>query len=350
MGMCSAEELVREVSEKLGEMSRTDVERAADGLRRLIEAELFGLAEERVERTCQACGSKAVIHYGRTAAGTQRFSCKECGKTFVEKGRLLKNTKLETWQWMRFAKCFVRQDVLRTISDECEVSMNTAWFMRFRMMELVKDKLPSFEIKAGVRIQADEIYMEESYKGNQKKAGFTMPRAPYRHGSKSHPAGMHYGRFCILTGVNDLGDMFYDIACRGPFTSDVARETLKRNVGKGAIMVTDNLGSYVRVLREMGLEHEAHPAEDHGPLNKVNNLHMSMRRFMRIFNGVSTKYLDLYLGYFKWLDSYCRSSESTDHTRNAALQIKVGNYQHVRREIRGMRRPFCNELGLPTLS
>ena len=41
------------------------------------------------------------------------------------------------------------------------------------------------------------------------------------------------GRFCILTDVNDLGDMFYDIACRGPFASDVARETLKWNVGRG---------------------------------------------------------------------------------------------------------------------
>lgn len=71
---------------------------------------------------------------------------------------------------------------------------------------------------------------------------------------------------------------------------------------------------------------------------------------MRIFNGVSTEYLDLYPGYSKWLDSYCRSPESSGHTRNTGLQIKVGNYQHVRREIKGMRRPFCNELGLPTLS
>ncbi|MDO5862557.1 MAG: IS1595 family transposase [Thermoplasmata archaeon] len=315
-------------------------------LRRLIDSEILGLSRNIPALACPGCGSESFVKHGTTATGIQRYRCRDCGRTFVQQscGRLLRNTKLTDGQWYRFAECFVDGDVLSQVVRKCEVCMKTAWFMRHRMMELVYANIPSFEVKDGVRIQTDEIYFEETFKGNQLKAGFKMPRAPYVHGSKGHPVGMTDRKICVLTGINDMGDMFYDVVCRGWYDRESARISLDRNVGKGAIIVTDNHASYIRNLREMGIVHEYHPASEHGPLNRVNALHRRIRAFLRPFNGVSTKYLAKYLGWFKWLEAF----RGDDSVGSAASQIATGGYDTLWRDVRNIPFPFRDADGNPT--
>ena len=318
-------------------------------LQRMLREQLFQSLESPFASKCPICDSEDLIRYGRTKAGTQRYQCRGCKRVFSahSTGNLFANTKLSEEQWDTFVECFVDRDVLKTVARKCDVTLKTAWFMRFRVMELVNENLPSFEVKEGIRAELDEFYTIESFKGNQKKAGFEMPREPYRHGTKGHPVGLSNDKLCILTGITDLGDSFYDIVCRGWFDRHVAKHALAKNIEKGSIIVTDNHGSYVRVLREMGVEHESHPAEEHAPLNRINSLHSSIRAFLQPFNGVSSKYLGLYLGYHKWLGSYggMHMSKAMDNLRP---QMTAGNYQTVRAEIPNIAFPFRDAHGNPT--
>lgn len=318
-------------------------------LQRMLREQLFQSLDSPLASKCRVCSSDHLIKYGRTAAGTQRYQCKDCKLVFTNRptGNLFANTKLSDDQWETFVDCFVDRDVLMAVVRKCGVCLKTAWFMRFRMMQLVYENLPSFEVKEGIRAELDEFYTIESFKGNQKKAGFQLPRAPYRHGSKGHPVGMNNDNLCILTGITDLGDSFFDIVCRGTFDRHVAKHALARNIEKGSIIVTDNHGSYVGVLREMGVEHESHPAEEHAPLNRINALHSSIRPFLRPFNGVSSKYLGLYLGYHEWLGPYggMHTSGAMDNLRP---QMRAGNYQTVRAEIPDIPFPFRDAHGNPT--
>lgn len=348
-----ADRFIRGIGKVLDDSSNDQREELIGMLQRLIEEKIVGSMDSDAACRCRFSGSEKLNRYGRTKAGTQRFQCKSCKKVFadIQTGNLLLNTKLEASQWEAFVICFVDRLPLRATAARCDVSLRSAWYMRFRMMQLIHENLPSFEFKEGIRVEVDEFYTTESFKGNQKKAGFQLPRGAYKHGSKGHSVGTSDDNLCILTGINDLGDMFYSVACRGYFSKQVARHELKKRIGEGSIIVTDNHSSYTKLLRQLGIEknvkHESHPAEEHGPLNRINGLHSEIREFFHSFNGVSSKYLDLYLGWFKWLKSY-GGMHMPAAMDNLKPQMAVGSYQTVRSRLPEIKFPFHDQHGNPT--
>lgn len=336
----SSKEIVDSVCSALRCMDPSKREELLDALRKMIETERLGFAEASAASSCPHCGCLYFSKHGYTDAGKQRYRCDRCGRTFSEQppGNLFRYTKLDDDQWYRFIECFVNGLSLRRCADICDVCLKTAWFMRFRVMELIHRNLPSFEIKRDIRTQIDEFYIPESFKGNMSKAGFVMPRKPYRHGRSSHPSGQN-DKICIVTAINDLGDFFYEIACIGHFTRDAARAALSKSAAEGSIVVTDNLGSYTRALRELKARHESHDAKDYGPLNMVNSLHARIRDFMEPFHGVSSKYLDLYLGWFKWIANYGKGSLS-ETSDKLSVQMVNGEYTHRRSMLKDIVFPF----------
>lgn len=327
--------------------------RLIDRIGRLIDSEIIGSVDlGSVTMTCPRCGCGDYTRHGTTGAGTQRYRCSRCLRTFTHApGNLFKFTKLERWQWHRFAECFVDLSPLTTVMERCGVCLRTAWFMRHRVMELIYANNPSFEAREGVRLEVDEIYLIESFKGNMRKAGFKMPREPYRHGGRSHPRGINGAKICIVTGINDMSDFFYEIACRAPFTRDAARETLSKSVTRGTVVATDNLGAYVRVLREMGrttsgIDHTPTSAKSPGPINRVNALHRRIRGFYRRFNGFSSKYYHLYLAWFKWLESF-KGETRAETSERLESQMLVGSYGHTRRALGDVVFPFMEDNVVP---
>lgn len=341
-------EILDSVCSAMRGMDQSQREALLDALTKMIETERLGLAEASNVSGCPSCGCEEYSGHGYTSAGKQRYRCCHCGRTFTEQppGNLFRYTKLDDDQWYRFVECFVNGLSLRKCATFCEVSLRTSWFMRFRVLELIHRNLPSFEIKADIRTQIDEFYVPESFKGNMKKAGFIMPRKPNRHGQSSHPVGQT-DNICVVTAVNDLGDMFYEIVCRGFYTRDAARTALSKSAAEGSLIVTDNHGSYVKVLRELKAEHESHPATEHGPLNRVNGLHARIREFMDPFHGVSSKYLGLYLGWFKWMANYGRGSLSATADK-LSIQMINGEYTHRRSMLKDIVFPFRFEDGSPS--
>ena len=191
--------------------------RALEALRKMNEAERLGIAEASEATSCLDCGCQYFSRHRYTTAGKHRYRCDHCGRTFTDQlpSNLFRYTKLDDDQWFRFIEYFVNGLTLRKSADICDVCLKTAWFMRFREMELINRNLPSFEIKNDIRTQIDENYIPESFKGNMAKAGFIMPRKPYSHGQSSHPLGQT-DKICVITVINDLGDLFYELAWTVP--------------------------------------------------------------------------------------------------------------------------------------
>jgi hypothetical protein len=76
-------------------------------------------------------------------------------------------------------------------------------------------------------------------------------------------------------------------------------------------LITDKHPSYRAFAKENPLiKHKALLAEDHVDKNdktihlqKVNNVHSKLRKFLRPFNGVSSKYLQNYLNWYVYVDN-----------------------------------------------
>ena len=326
----------------------TRAERAAAlaELKSLIDRERFALAAEDVGRAaCRECGSLSTVKRGKTAAGTQRYLCKDCGRSFtVSAASVFARSKLPSETWMRFAECFVDRLPLRECAQRCGVGLKTAFFMRHRVLESLFENLPAFQVKAGCGSQLDETFFRENFKGNHGKGDFMLPRPARKRGGSLHVRGISKEQICVLTGVNDAGDMFYEVACRGRLDTATATDLLTGRIGSGALVATDKLGAYPAAMRELGVA--AHAAfdskEGKAHLNHVNNLHSRIEGFIAPFKGVSTKHLAAYMAWFKWMECF-RSGHGAGETAELAVrQLAGGTYQTPWRGYKLKESPFMD--------
>lgn len=338
----------REVEKVIAE---TPIESRDDLIRTIsdvIKRQMFASNDEGSKTACPFCGSLNRRKYGLNSAGTQRFQCKDCEHVFVNKptGSIIFFTKLPFEKWQEFAECFVDGLSCARIAEKIEVTPRTAWFMRIRTLEALKENLPSFEIKAGCGAHIDGIYFSESFKGVSFKELGEMPRAP-KDGETKDKRGISNDKICVITAVNDSGDFFYELACRGAMTTEIATSILENMVCEGAIINTDKHKAYRQALSDLKVAaHNAFDSTDHEAMKPIDSIHSAIRGFMRRFNGVSTKWLDLYLAYFKWIRNFAR--EDNRPGAISSKQIYNGDYQHRWNSINKMPLPFRDANLQPT--
>lgn len=335
------QDLYEHIRSYLRDITPAEKEKLLMTLQSIIRRELFRLNPMDSAISCPKCGCGSYVRNGHTLRGTQRYRCRDCGCTFtmLDHGEIMLYTKLDEDKWMKFAECFVDCLSCDKAAERIGVTHKTTWFMRIRTLEALCRNLPSFEVKAGCGAVLDEIYFNESFKGVSFKNLRNIPRES-RDGGDSDKRGISDEKICVATGINDNGDIFYDVTCRGAMTLEVTRSVLNDRISEGSIITTDNHRSYPKVLSELNVAiHEAHPADEHEALEPIDHVHSGMKSLINhTFKGVSTKWLHLYVGYFKWIGEFAKGGVS--QIRIAAKQIRSGDYDHRWRDINIMPLPF----------
>ncbi len=163
----------------------------------------------------------------------------------------------------------------------------------------------------------------------------SMPRAPRTGDGLGVKRGMSDDQICVVTGINDAGDLFYDVSCRGALTCDIVYDTLENCVLSGAIVDTDKHRACSRALEDLSVTaHVATEVKEHRNLERIDEMRGAIRTFMAPFRSVSTIWLHLYFAWFKWL------SEFSESVKVAAKQIASGDYRHTWRKVGEMGSPF----------
>lgn len=238
--------------------------------------------------------------------------------------------KLPDDVWMQFIESFISRDSLRNCTDKCGVCLRTAWFMRHRVMECIKRYNPAFNTGAGDRVEIDETYFRDSYKGyGHANSKLTMPRPVRTSGKKAAKRGLSKEQVCVVAGIDDKGASFLLVAGRGILGKTRALRALTGRIGAGALVVTDKAGSYPAVLKTLGTELKQTDATEHG-INRANSnsLHARLKDFMKPYKSVSTKYLQSYLSWFQWTETF--RSKPTKQQRTMGRQVRGGTYRHTR--------------------
>ena len=328
----------------LSDLTAEERRAAVESLRRLVERETFDLACENADDgsavACPRCGSVSFVKRGRDAKGIQRHLCKDCGRTFNGRARkVFASSRLPHETWMAYIQCFVDELSLRECAARCEVSLKTSFFMRHRLLETLQKHSPAFQVEPGCGCELDETFFPESFKGNHTNGDFAMPRPPHKHAGKSYAGKREWQKrergtgpehICVLVGVNDRGDVLYDVACRGGLTVAKAKEVLGGKVGAGSVVCTDKGSAYPRALRELGVAcHHAFASVEH-KVNRINNVHSRMKVFMAGFHGVATRRLSAYMAWFKWRESFKQDRNGRDMAELAVRQVTEGIYDTPR--------------------
>lgn len=294
---------------------------------------------------CLHCGSIAIKKHGTTRAGIQRYICKDCGKSFsANYGLITHYSHLSDWQWREIIRGTVEGLSLTDIAKNINVSVSTAWSCRLKVYQTLKNIYGHADTFNNI-VEADGKYERVSFKGKKDKTFFidTLGRLP-RH-NRSRKDRMEYidscGKYdelfqtkpkllkemlyskqkrmvgrdsidighqhvCILTAIDRCGSIYIEPVSAGSATAKDIYSKLTGKISHDAILVTDDHRSYKYFIHKEKVQHVTISGGTYVngafSLSRVNGLHSAIDRFLgsREYHP-ATKYLDLYLSMFWWL-------------------------------------------------
>ncbi|MFO1364032.1 MAG: IS1595 family transposase [Burkholderiales bacterium] len=305
---------------RLTAAQRLELLKQLEGARSLDEATDI-IEKRRAERpACPACGAERVVRNG-LANGLQRYKCHRCSITF----NALTGTSLARLRyrekWLGQTQVLSDGLSVRKAAARLGVHRTTAFRWRHRWLDRPR------EVKArhmtGV-VEADETYHLRSYKGQRALLKAQSVRLPRRRGGVAAKRGLSAEHTPILTLVSRHGETSDEVL---NFNSKAAViRVLPPALADDAVLCTDGSYMLATAAKDLGIEHQAvnTSAGSHtrGPwhIQNVNSYHSRWKGWLRRFNGISSRYLPNYLGWFRALD---RNSRTKAHPASL-LALAIG--------------------------
>ena len=258
------------------------------------------LVENSPNKTnCPHCQHKKYIKVGKTR-GVQRFKCKSCSRTFgPNTNTVVHKTQKPLHMWERYIQLMFDGYSIRKIAKKLHISIGTAFYWRHKILSALRKATKSN--LSGI-IEADETYFALSFKGQKKD----LPRKAHKRGRQIKKRGTSKDQVCVLTAIDrDKNDWMKPVGL-GNLSKKYLDGDFAKSIAPDSVLVTDHQASYKSFAANREMTHKRlysrQPPRGAYHLQNVNGLHSRLKRFMRPFNGVATKYLDNYLVFWQWRD------------------------------------------------
>ena len=180
-------------------------------------------------------------------------------------------------------------------------------------------------------IEADETFFAISYKGNHSKSKtFAMPRkgsisVVILHISEACPKK----RYVFLVRLIGMALSISKITNTGRVSTIDLHHIYDGRIKTNSTLVTDKMNSYVRFTNANGIDlvqlKTGKAKKGIYNIQHINSYHSQLKRFMRGFNGVSTKYLNNYL---VWNNLVNYAKESDMEEKEHLLNFRFGNIEN----------------------
>lgn len=294
---------------------KQELERLTPQQRRQVMAELnAGEARETavnvIEKKCEVmphcphCKSDKV-HRNGTANGLQRFKCHGCSKTYnALTGTPLAKLRMKG-KWIAQAAALRDGLTLAQVEKELDISHDTAFRWRHRFLALPKDI--KAQLLAGI-IETDETFFLESKKGCK-----TLARRARNRGGRAKKRGTSKEQVPVLVS-RDRAGATTDCVLKADDEVNVTA-ALKPVLSKDAVLCTDGSKVLAASARVIGILHKSvnlaagiRVLDGVYHVQNVNAYDSRLKGWLQHFHGVSTKYLDSYLGWFRALDRSGKNS------------------------------------------
>ena len=285
-------------------------------LAEILSASPLSMMECRESRfskgqVCPHCEGTHVIKYGMIKS-QQRYQCKTCHRTFTDFTKsALSHSHLPLTTWLEYTKCMILGLSIRKSAERVNVSVKTSFYMRHKILDAIRLFLGVGNLE-GI-IEMDETFFPLSFKGNHKKSGFEMPRPARKRGKQVNKRGISNEQVCIATAIDRNGNIILEPLCKGRVTYNALERLYEGRIDSNSIICTDSHKSYIQFAKNLELDHKkiarGHYKNDIYHINHVNSLHSNLKIWMYRFKGVSTKFLQNYMSWYKWLQSFNNDKE-----------------------------------------
>lgn len=266
---------------------------------KVAEAKDIILGDDAKSNCCKHCSSKHYVKWGKES-GLQRYKCKSCNKTYnqLTNSPLAKLHKKE--EWLTNANEMIKGTSLATTAEACGIAVSTAFRWRHKFLEILSNSKPD---SLGGIIEADETYFLQSNKGQRNI------ESPRKRGGKAKKRGLSSEQVPVLIARDRNKNT---ISCKlDAVNSSTISEALVDVVKKGSVLCTDGHPVYPSVALDCGALHKplnikagVKVVEKIYHIQNVNAYDSILKSWIKRFHGVSTKYLQKYLGWWRITDSW----------------------------------------------
>ncbi|WP_315077495.1 IS1595 family transposase [uncultured Clostridium sp.] len=295
-------------------------------------------------KVCPHCENHEISRNGKFN-GKQRYICKTCNKTFTDFTYSPRyNSKKDNSKWILYAKCMINGYSLRKCAEIVGISLPTSFYWRHKILEAIRNFTGVGSV--GGVVEADEAFFKESFKGNHSRSTtFTMPRRPHKRwvkGSRSsedEPRRRRISRnqVCVLCAMDREGNIITELICKGRMTHEDLRRLFADRIEDQSILCTDSHKSYIRFAEGLDITLKQIKRGRHKEgvyhIQHINAFHSKLKKWMDMFNGVSTKYLSNYMYWLKWLQIF-NQEKDTIRSKNLLVQAHTA---HSNTKIRDFR-------------
>ena len=278
--------------------------------------------EQNIDIHCTSCSASNCVHYGTyygQGENIQRYKCKKCGKVFTATAQtLLSGSSFSFKDWLKFIDCLYNGFTIGQIAKNCNISENTVMDNRTKLFYVLK--LLNDRVMLQGNIAIDETFEPVSFKGNHsQQEGFVMPRAAHGRGGENHAKGITDNLVCIVCAVDDCGNSVCKVAGTGNSSGAKLKYVLEPHIGGDVICFYSDKSNAIRNFAKrcdckikqekllvkgtkqaenVNISHESFVVNRY--IQVANSYQSRMKRFLRRFFGISTKYLSGYLYLFAW--------------------------------------------------
>jgi len=155
-----------------------------------------------------------------------------------------------------------------------------------------------------------------------------MPREPRKRGKGKNDKkkrGISKEQICIETAIDRKGNILMGAVCNGRITTNQIINFFDNKICEETTFCVDSHKSYVGVKDKLNVELKQIPRgksmiDSVYHLQHINALHSSFKIWIMHFNGVSTKYINNYLAWFKFLQ-LSKKNKKTDRIKDMLVNV-----------------------------
>ena len=271
------------------------------------------------QASCPHCFGKRYIRFGK-AHGSQRFKCKDCGKTFSE----------YTGTWLHgihkkslaepYMSLMIEHNSLDKIKGKLNINKKTAFDWRHKILSSYEqDTGEDFE---GV-VESDETFFEHSEKGSRH-----LDRPSRKRGSDGKKKGISTNKAAVIVSTDRKNSLKMTLSTMGRITKSDIRESFQKPLSDKAILCSDGHVSYKGYGKDNKLKHvtlradlKQHVKKGNFHIQHVNELHNRLKKWIEgTFWGVATKYMQNYLNWFYMREKLKHESITTEKMALASIR------------------------------
>ncbi|MCF0115313.1 MAG: IS1595 family transposase [Erysipelotrichaceae bacterium] len=154
------------------------------------------LSDTRQDLKCPLCSSNKVIGHGKDKNGTQRYKCKECGKTFnIAKNSLFFSTKINMFAWFAFLECILSGTSTSAACITAKISPVTGSKWMHKIFDALKDYQDDI-------ILSGDVYIDETYVHEDKSKIYYLEELGKVKKVRKQPRGISRNKICILIATD----------------------------------------------------------------------------------------------------------------------------------------------------